>query len=63
MKKLNKNDNYIIITKKMKFSYSNIWKISKDFIYRNLVFYILNAKIIKFDGIIVSNSNELLFNK
>ena len=52
----------LLLPKKWNFLIQIFEKLSKDFIYMNLVFYILNAKIIKFDGIIVSNSNELLFN-
>ena len=46
----------LLLPKKWNFLIQIFEKLSKDFIYMNLVFYILNDKIIKFDGIIVSNS-------
>ena len=53
----------LLLPKKWNFLIQIFEKLSKDFIYMNLVFYILNDKIIKIDEIIVSNSNELLFNR
>ena len=53
----------LLLPKNWNFLIQIFEKLSKDFIYMNLVFYILNDKIIKIDEIIVSNSNELLFNR